>query len=89
MQKFSPDDAKQLKGHETQTAQILQEAFNNRDTVNPLLIKSPFDQDPHGNTIVHCNVQQNLGVSRGTHYNADGTLNVDVPDPHFRRFFQG
>jgi hypothetical protein len=85
----SPDDAKELKGHETQFAQIMQEMFNNRDTVNPMLIRSPFDEDANGNPIISCDVEDNLGVSRGTHYNADGTLNVDLRDPHFVHRFKG
>ena len=86
---YSPDDAKDLKGHETQFAQIMQEMFNNRDTVNPMLIRSPFDEDANGNPIINCHVEDNLGVSRGTHYNADGTLNVDLRDPHFVHRFKG
>jgi hypothetical protein len=86
---YSPDDAKDLKGHETQFAQIMQEMFNNRDTINPMLIRSPFDEDANGNPIINCHVEDNLGVSRGTHYNADGTLNVDLRDPHFVHRFNG
>jgi hypothetical protein len=84
----SPDDAKELKGHETQFAQIMQEAFNNRDTVNPLLIRSPISTDSAGNITFNCHIEQDLGVSRGTHYNADGSLNVDLKDPHFRNIFK-
>jgi hypothetical protein len=86
--KFSPDDAPRLKGHEQQFAQIMQEMFNNRDTVNHMLIKSPLDEDANGNTIWSCHVEEDLGVSRGTHYNADGSLNVDIRDPHFRNRFK-
>jgi hypothetical protein len=86
---FSPDNAKELSGHELQFAQIMQEMFNNRDTVNPMLIQSPFDTDANGNTIIRCHVEENLGVSRGTHYNSDGSLNVDIRDPHFVHRFRG
>jgi hypothetical protein len=86
---YSPDDAKDLKGHEVQFAQIMQEMFNNRDTVNPMLIQSPFDTDASGNTVIRCHVEDNLGVSRGTHYNSDGSLNVDMRDPHFVHRFRG
>jgi hypothetical protein len=83
---FSPDDAKELKGNETQFAQILQEAFYNRDKINPLLIRSPFDEDAAGNPIVRCHVEQDLGVSRGNR--PDGTVDINAKDPHFRRFFR-
>jgi hypothetical protein len=83
---FSPDDAKELKGHETQLAQILQEAFFNHDRVNRLIIRSPFDTDANGNVILNCHIEQDLGVSRGEL--PDGTVDVNAKDPHFRRFFR-
>jgi hypothetical protein len=89
-QGYSPDDAKDLQGHEVQFAQIMQEMFNNRDTVNPMLIRSPVYTDSNGNiTSWGCHVADDLGVSRGTTYNSDGSLNVDIPDPHFRHRFSG
>ena len=77
-----------MKGVEAQWAQIIQEMFYNRDRVNPLLIKSPIDEDTNGNVILNCHVEQDLGVSRGTPLNSDGTLNTDVRDPHFARLFR-
>ena len=63
VQIHSPEDADRLKGVEAQWAQIIQEMFHNRDTVNPLLIKSPLDEDANGNLILNCHVEQDLGVS--------------------------
>lgn len=81
-QAYSPDNAKDLKGHEQQQSQIVQEMFNNLDRVNPMLLKSPIDTDAAGHVILNCHIERNLGVSRGT-------KDVNVRDPHFAHFFRG
>ncbi len=92
VKKFSPDDAAQLKQRDplgvpayTRNAQIIQEAFDNRDTRNPMKIQSPTDQS--NGRFLSCQVERNLGVSRGSPTKPDGSPDVDVPDPHFRRLF--
>jgi hypothetical protein len=71
-----------LKARAPQVAMIIFEAFKNRDTVNPLLIRNPFSTNPQ------CAVELNLGVSRGSPRKPDGSLDVDVRDPHFRNLIK-
>jgi hypothetical protein len=83
----SPENVKDLKGVEMQQAQVLQEAFMNRDTQNPMQIKSPFHLDDKGNAVIECRVERDLGVSRGSTPN--GGVDITKKDPHFRNFFRG
>jgi hypothetical protein len=83
----SPENVKDLKGVEAQQAQVLQEAFMNRDTENPMQIKSPFHVDGSGKAVIECRVERDLGVSRGS--TANGGVDITKRDPHFRNFFKG
>jgi hypothetical protein len=74
-----PDD---LKARATAIPQIFQEMFYNTDTKVPLLIRDPTSEAPP------CAVMLDLGVSRGTPRRADGSLNVDAQDPHFKRMVE-
>lgn len=76
--KVPPD----LKSRAPFIPMIVQEAFSNRDKVNPMLIKSPADV-PNAPGQTYCKTELNLGVSRGTPLKPNGDLNVDVRDPHF------